>query len=205
MANLDAIQFSESLLGILNSLIVLDKCNHFVFQWQLLQFLHVLGLHGTLLAGGCPGYSLPLAEGELARSQWNKPFCSQFCKERINSFGMFIQSLNAEVNSMYVFVLKFHFIYYFFRRLAWLGVVKSIIAAARVTFAVNTVLRFESLQCLIPSSKIRYLLQLCHQSSKSVTYLKFIDSYKHHATCPKYGHRVHFASCCKILGHFHSP
>lgn len=52
MANLDAIHFSESLLGILNSLIVLDKCNPFVLRWQLLQFLHVLGLHGALLAGG---------------------------------------------------------------------------------------------------------------------------------------------------------
>lgn len=141
---------------------------------------------------------------ELARSQWNKPFCSQFCKERINSFGMFIQSLNAEVNSMYVFVLKLHSICCFFKRLAWLGVVKSIIAAARViTSAVSTVLRFESLQCLIPSSKIRYPLQMCHQSSKLVTYLEFIDSYKHHATCPEYEHCVHFASCCKILGHFH--
>lgn len=65
MANLDAIHFSESLSGILNSLIVLDKCNHFVFQWQLLQFLCVLVLHGALLAGGRSGYSLPLADGEL--------------------------------------------------------------------------------------------------------------------------------------------
>lgn len=66
MANLDAIHFSESLLGILNSLIVLDKCNHFVFQLQLFRFLPVLGLHGALLAGGCSGYSLPLADSELA-------------------------------------------------------------------------------------------------------------------------------------------
>lgn len=65
MTNLDAIHFSESLLETLNSLIVLDKCNHFVFQWQLLQFLHVLGLHRALLAGGRSHYSLPLADGEL--------------------------------------------------------------------------------------------------------------------------------------------
>lgn len=58
---------------------------------------------------------------------------------------MFIQSLNAELNSMFVFVRKFHSICCFFKRLAWLGMVKNIIAAARVTFAVDTVLRFESL------------------------------------------------------------
>lgn len=66
MTNLDAIHFSESLLENLNSLLVLDKCNHFVFQWQLLQFLRVLGLHRALLARGCCHYSLPLAYGELA-------------------------------------------------------------------------------------------------------------------------------------------
>jgi len=43
---LDAIRFSGSLLAILYYLIVLDKCNRFVFQWQLLQFIGVRGLHG---------------------------------------------------------------------------------------------------------------------------------------------------------------
>lgn len=62
---LDDIHFSGSLLGILYSLIVLDKCNHVVFQWQLLQFIRVLGLHGGLLAGGRSGYSLLLAGSEL--------------------------------------------------------------------------------------------------------------------------------------------
>ena len=62
---MDAIHFSGSLLGILYSLIVLEKCNHCVFQWQLLEFICVLGLHGGLLAGGRSGYSLPLADGEL--------------------------------------------------------------------------------------------------------------------------------------------
>lgn len=82
---------------------------------------------------------------------------------------MFIQSLNAELNPMYVLFLKFHSICCFFKRLAWLGMVKSIIAAARVSFAVNTVLIFK------------------------FTYLEFIDSYnyKHHATAPKYEHCVH--------------
>lgn len=65
MANLDGIHFSGSLLGILYSVIVLDKYNHFVFQWQLLKFIHVLGLHRALLAGGLFVYPLPLADGEL--------------------------------------------------------------------------------------------------------------------------------------------
>lgn len=58
---------------------------------------------------------------------------------------MSVQSLNAELNSMSVFVLKFHSICCFSKSLAWLGMVKNITAAARVTFAVDTVLRFESL------------------------------------------------------------
>ena len=84
---------------------------------------------------------------DLARSQWNKPFCSHCCKGKINSFGMFVQSLNAELDSMYVFALKFHSVSLccFFKRLAWLGIVKNIIAAARITFIVNVVLRSEIL------------------------------------------------------------
>lgn len=62
---LDAPHFPGSLVGILYSHIVLDKCNRFVFQWQLLELICVLGPHGGLLAGGHSGYSLPLAEGEL--------------------------------------------------------------------------------------------------------------------------------------------
>lgn len=84
---------------------------------------------------------------------------------------MLIQSLNAELNSVSVFVLKFHSICCFFKRLAWLGVVKNIIAAARVTFVVDTVLRFESLLTFnsqfknqIPSAVVKSVIQVSYLS-----------------------------------------
>lgn len=60
---------------------------------------------------------------------------------------MFVQSLSAELNSVYGFTLKVHSvsIFCFFKRLAWLGMIKNFIAAARITIIVNIVLRSETL------------------------------------------------------------
>lgn len=148
---LDAMHFSQSLTGILYSLIVFDKCNHFISKEQLLQFITTLCW--GLLAGESCGYSLPLAVSEVTRlgasgTKLSAPN-SSLAEELILlacSYNLWMLNSVPYMLSLWSFT-PFLSIASSSDRWAYLGVVTSTTVTARITFiqTKNIVLRYEAL------------------------------------------------------------
>lgn len=147
---LDAMHFSRSLTGILYSLIVFDKCKHFISKEQLLQFITTLCW--GLLAGESCGYSLPLAVSEVTRlgASGTKLSAPTAAPEELIllacSYNLWMLNSVPYMLSLWSFT-PFLSIASSSDRWAYLGVVTSTTVTARITViqTKNIVLRYEAL------------------------------------------------------------